>query len=346
MTNQRLILVAGSLAFLMAFSAGRNIYSGQERFKSSFDLERFFQKRLVTIAVTDSGLGGLSVVAEAVRRMKEANEFEQVDLIFYNALFSAEGGYNSLKTREEKIAVFDSALESLEEKFNPDLILIGCNTLSVLYKDTLFSKKTRTPVIGIVDPGVDLIAENLRSKPDSMAVIFGTPTTIAEESHKAGLAALGISPSRIIEIACPELEMYIERDFAGDDTEMIIAGCVDEAVAELPKPAPPFYASLNCTHFGYSLPLWESAFGEAGVRPEAILNPNSRLADVLFEPTYLGRYPKTQIAVRVVSMVEIDHQKIQSLGKWLSAASPDTAEALRRYELDPSLFEWKKNPKN
>jgi glutamate racemase len=346
MINQRLTLVGVSLAFLMALSAGRNTYSGQERSKSGFDLERFFQKRGVRIAVTDSGLGGLSVVAEAVRRMKEAGEFERVDFIFYNALFSVEGGYNSLKTREEKIGVFDSALGSLDEKFRPDLILIGCNTLSVLYKDTLFSKKTRTPVIGIVEPGVELIAENLRSKPGSMAVIFGTPTTIAEKSHKAGLSALGISPSRIVEVACPELEMYIERDFAGDDTEMIIAGCVDEAVAKLPKPASPFYASLNCTHFGYSMPLWEKAFREAGVRPEAILNPNSRLAAVLFEPRYLGRYPKTQIAVRVVSMVEIDHRQIQSLGKWLAAVSPETAEALGSYELNPSLFEWKENRKN
>jgi glutamate racemase len=321
-----------------ANSCGRSL-------RSDLDLKSFFQKQKVTIAVTDSGLGGLSVMADAVRRMKEAGEFERVDFIFYNALFSAEGGYNSLRTREEKIRVFDSALRSLEEKFRPDLILIGCNTLSVLYEDTPFSEKTRTPVVGIVEPGVELIADSLRSRPGSMAAIFGTPTTIAEESHKTGLVALGISPSRIIEVACPELEMYIERDFAGDDTEMIISACVDEALAKLPKPAPPLYASLNCTHFGYSLPLWERAFQEAGVPPEAILNPNSRLADVLFKPKFLGRYPKTQVAVRVVSMVEIDRQKIKSLGKWLSAVSPETAEALGCYELDPALFEWKGNRK-
>ncbi len=315
--------------------------SGGRGLPSEIDLNSFFQKHRVTIAVTDSGLGGLSVMAEAVRRMKEAGEFERVDFVFYNALFSTEGGYNSLRTREEKIKVFDSALRSLEKKFHPDLILIGCNTLSALYEDTPFSKRTRIPVVGIVEPGVALIAESLSPKPGSMAAIFGTPTTIAEGSHKSGLVTLGISPSRIIEVACPELEMYIERDFAGDDTEMIISACVDEALAKLPKPAPPLYASLNCTHFGYSLPLWEKAFREAGVQPEAILNPNTRLADVLFKPEFLGRYPKTQLAVRVVSMVEIGRQKIESLGNWLSAVSPETAEALGRYELDPSLFEWK-----
>ncbi len=327
--------------FMLVFLILWALNSGGRDFSSEYDLNSFFQKRRVTIAITDSGLGGLSVMAEAVRRMKDAGEFEQVEFIYYNALFSSEGGYNSLRTRVEKIHVFDSALGSLEKKFHPDLILIGCNTLSVLYEDTLFSKKTRTPVVGIVEPGVALIAASLGSKPDSMVTIFGTPTTIAEGSHKSGLAALGVSPSRIIEVACPELEIYIERDFAGDDTEMVISACVDEALAELPKPAPPLYASLNCTHFGYSLPLWKKAFQEAGVRPEAILNPNSRLANVLFKPELLGRYSKTQISVRVVSMIEVGGQKIESLGKWLSAVSPETAEALGRYQLDPSLFEWK-----
>jgi len=333
--------MAVSLVFLMAFSADRTAHSSQEKLKADLNLETFFQKHRVTIAVTDSGLGGLSVMAEAVRRMKEAGEFERVDFVFYNALFSTEGGYNSLRTREEKIQVFNSALGSLDKKFHPDLILIGCNTLSALYEDTPFSKRTRIPVVGIVEPGVALIAESLSSKPGSMAIIFGTPTTIAEGSHKSGLVTLGVSPSRIIEVACPELEMYIERDFAGDDTEMIISACVDEALAKLPKPAPPLYASLNCTHFGYSLPLWEKAFREAGVQPEAILNPNFRLTDVLFRPEFLGRYSKTQVAVRVVSMVEISRQKIESLGKWLSAFSPETAEALGHYQLDPSLFDWK-----
>src|SRR5512139_1143895 len=87
-------------------------------------LERFLKKKRVTIAVTDSGLGGLSVLGEAAVRMKKAGTFEAVDFIFYNALFSAEGGYNSLGTRGEKIAIFQSALGGLEKRYRPDLILI------------------------------------------------------------------------------------------------------------------------------------------------------------------------------------------------------------------------------
>lgn len=309
---------------------------------SSPDLSRFFQRERATIAVTDSGLGGLSVMAGAIQRMKETGIFKGADFVFFNALFSLEGGYNSLKTREDKVEIFNSALESLEKKFRPDLILIGCNTLSVLYEDTPFSRKTKILVIGIVEAGVELISQGLSGHSDSSVIIFGTPTTISEETHKKRLIEQGFAASRIIVQSCPELENYIEKDYAGDETEMLISGCVDEALQKIAAPLPALLVSLNCTHYGYSLPLWEKAFHDAGIKPLAILNPNSRLVDSLFKPEYLNRYKKTEITARVVSMVEISQEKALSLGKWLQDTSPETAAALRNYELNSALFEWKK----
>ncbi len=306
------------------------------------DLNEFFEKEKVTIAVTDSGLGGLSVVAEAVRRMKEERVFKEVNFLFYNALFSLEGGYNSLKTRKEKIGVFSSALESLEKRCQPDLILIGCNTLSVLYPDTPFSRKTKTPVVGIVGPGVKMIAESLQAHPDAVVIIFGTPTTVSEATHKKMLLEQKFSEEKILLQSCPELENYIERDHAGEETGMLISACVDEAFQKMASPPPPFFASLNCTHYGYSLPLWEKAFEEAGAKPLAILNPNSRMLDALFRQEHRGRFKETRVSARVVSMVEVGPEKTSTLGKWLEGISPEVAVALRRYEHNPLLFEWQK----
>jgi glutamate racemase len=303
--------------------------------------ESFFQKSNPTVAITDSGLGGLAVLAEAARRMKEAGIFEQVDFVFFNALFSNEGGYNSLKTREEKIRVFDSAMESLRAGFKPEVILIGCNTLSVLYKDTLFSKRRDIPVAGIVDSGVHLIARALRDHPDASVIIFGTATTISERTYPVELEKLGFDAGRILGQPCPELESFIERNPRADETGMLISGCVAEAVAKLASPPPPILVSLNCTHYGYSLPLWEEAFEEAGTKPLDVLNPNSRMTDVLFRPELSGRFKKTEIRTRVVSMVELSRSKIDSLAPLLEHISPETAEALRLYEHRPDLFEWK-----
>jgi folylpolyglutamate synthase/dihydropteroate synthase len=66
------------------------------------------------------------------------------------------------------------------------------------------------------------------------------------------------------------------------------------------------------------------------------------MIDILFRPEYRGRFDKTSVFARVVSMVEIGLEKRSTLGKWLEEISPEVAAALRGYELNPSLFEWKK----
>ncbi len=340
-SGRRLCPVFTLLSALLIAAGSPSLTSGDSGWSQKKGREPFFQKDRVTIAVTDSGLGGLSVLAEAVRMMKETGIFEGVDFIFFNALFSNEGGYNSLKTRQEKIRVLDRALKSLRDNFRPDIILIGCNTLSVLYKDTAFSRQVDIPVSGIVDAGVELIAQGLKDHPDASVLIFGTPTTISERTFPGELERLGFAADRMYAQSCPELESFIENNPQGDETGMIISGCVSEAVEKLSSPPPPLLISLNCTHYGYSLPFWDKAFEEAGIKPLAILNPNSRMTEVLFNPQYAGRYDKTEIRIRAVSMVEISRPKIASLAPWLERISPETAEALRRYEHKPDLFEWK-----
>jgi glutamate racemase len=334
--GRRLCAVLAGLSALLLAAGAPSLTGGSQK----KGREPFFQKERVTVAVTDSGLGGLSILAEAARRMKEAGLFESVDFVFFNALFSNEGGYNSLKTREEKIRVLDSALESLAGRFRPDVLLVGCNTLSVLYKDTRFSRRTDIPVFVIVDSGVKLIAQGLTEHPEASVLIFGTPTTISERTYPYELEKLGFAAERIRAQSCPELESFIENNPLGDETGMLISGDVSEAVEKLPSPPPPLLVSLNCTHYGYSLPLWEKAFAEAGIKPLAFLNPNSRMTDVLFNREYVGRFKKTEVRIRVVSMVELSRTKIESLAPWLERLSPETAGALRSYEHQPDLFEW------
>jgi len=332
------------LLLLFLLFCAQNFYSFPVKIQLSGQEEKFdkfFLKNEVTVAVTDSGLGGLSIMADAVERMRESKIFQKVNFIFFNALFSNEGGFNSLKTRKEKIQIFDSALKSLENNYNPDLILIGCNTLSVIYDDTSFSKETSTPVVGIVEAGVDLIAQKLETSPESKVIIFATHTTISEETHKKKLEKQGILSQRITLQTCPELVNYIEKGYASDETEMLISAYVADALHKMKDAQSPLYVSLNCTHYGYSLDLWEEAFRSSKVKPLGFLNPNSKMIDFLFEPQERNRFDGTEISIRVISMVEIGKEKIQSIGKKLNETSPQTSEALSNYELKPTLFKWK-----
>lgn len=334
-----------NISFLILFSLILIFFScaGKKELPSlQAKLDRFFRKKEVTVVVTDSGLGGLSIVADASERMKKSKIFRDVNFIFFNALFSNKGGYNSLKTREEKIRIFDSALRSLEKNYQPDLIIIGCNTLSILYDYTSFSKETKIPIVGIVESGVEIIAQNLKALPDSRVILFATQTTVSEATHKKKLAKKGFISERIITQACPELVNYIERGYTSDETEMLIFAYVDEALQKVKNLQTPLYVSLNCTHYGYSFDAWKKAFLSLGVKPLSFLNPNSKMIDFLFKPQIQNRFKTTNISVKVVSMVEISEEKINSLGCWLRKVSPQTAEALINYDKRPDLFEWEK----
>jgi glutamate racemase len=335
-----MICRAGWLFGLLAILSLSERMSGLER-QQPPDLGPFYAKRQVTIAVTDSGLGGLSIMAEAAARLKEAKVFEKADLVFFNALFSNESGYNSLKTRAEKIEVFDSALDSLEKNYRPDLILIGCNTLSVLYQETAFSKQAKIPVVGIVDAGVGMFSKALEANPAVSLILFGTETTIAEGEHQGKLIEAGIPEKRIIAQACPELASYIENGFQSDETALLIESYVEEALAKLAAPKGPVLAGLVCTHYGYSLSLWMKAFEERGQKLQGILNPNSEMLNFLFDSEYKNRVKKTEISARVVSVVEITENKRKSLAGWLEKVSPEAASALTKYELKPDLIKWR-----
>jgi glutamate racemase len=296
------------------------------------------EKDALTVVVTDSGLGGLSIAAAAAARLKKVRAYRSVNLVFANALFSNESGYNSLPDRESKIRVFDSALQGIEKTVHPNLILVGCNTLSVLIDDVPFAKTGPIPIVGIVEAGVELIARALEGAPEASVILFGTETTIAEGSHKQKLLARGIAESRIVPQACPELASYIENDFRADDTGLLISAYVDEGLNKLPDPKSPLFAALVCTHYGYARDAWTKAFAERGANLQGILDPNETLVDAVFPASLKSRFPETAIHARVISKVEIAENKRKTLGEWLARTSPEVAAALAHYELIPDLF--------
>lgn len=300
---------------------------------------RLEQKNL-TIVMTDSGLGGLSVMADVANKLQELNAYDSVQLLFVNALFSAEGGYNSLSTSEEKRRVLDSALSRMEALYHPDLLLIACNTLSIVYPTTSFSSSTQIPVQGIIDSGVAMMADRLKLNSESRILLFGTQTTIQENSHKKLLIHMGFLPDRIITQSCPDLVLYIEKDFDGEETEMLIQGYVDEAL-QITGEESPLFVCFGCTHYGYALDLWQKAFRELGQDVAGYINPNGGMARLFARPALRDRFARTKIEARVISMVPIPEETVSSLADWLFLRSPEISRALRRYENIPDLFPWK-----
>jgi len=309
--------------------------------KSPEWLPALLDKEIITIVITDSGLGGLSVVADAAVKFQQNPVFKEVNLVFVNALFSDQGGYNSLQTREEKLKVFSSALQSMQDRFSPDIILVACNTLSVLIPDTEFAANSSVPVVGIVENGVEQIAEQLKDKPEGRNIIFATQTTVDEATHKNQLLELGIKDEQIVAQSCPQLTLYIEQGYDSMYTEMLIDAYVDEALTGLSETDGPLSVSFNCTHFGYSMDFWQKAFASRGVEVSAYLDPNTKMIDFLLPVSLQNRYQQSEVELKVVSMIDIPADRQDSIGRYLHSISPTAETALREYELIPDLFEWR-----
>jgi glutamate racemase len=292
-------------------------------------------QRPFTVLVTDSGIGGIGIAAELVRTLQTLGAHERATVIFYNALFDADSGYNVLTDMAQKVAILDTALNGML-RFAPDTILLGSNTLSVLYPHTPFSRSVEIPVVGLLDLGVRHILEALGPhKEDAAVILFATPLTVREGVFRDRLQA-HLQNDQIIEHACPGLEHAI-GDGDTPTIERLIDQYVKEALQRVPAGTKRVFASLHCTHFGY----YEAAFLSALQRHQAsnprVLNPNAELARTV-APTGCIPAPKPQVDVRFVSKVHFHPQGMRSLQAYVSAISKQTCAAFLAYEYHPDLF--------
>ncbi len=291
------------------------------------------------ILITDSGVGGLSVVAYAERFVRTRGFTEPVRLTFANAAPENDYGYNSMPSKEAKLETFDRFLRNVTERFAPDSIYVACNTLSVLLPETPYFANAAIPVKGIVECGSELLVRELEADSRSVAMIFGTQTTIDAGTYPRMLRQRGIEPSRIISQACPRLADTISEDREGARTASEIRRWVGAAIEKLESADAPVIAYLACTHYGYRQELFSAAFGEAGIRAK-VVDPNERAVDDLFGARFgrRGEGVRRDVAVEFVTRYVIPETTIEALTFFLSEISPRTVAAMQNFVQIPDLF--------
>ncbi len=338
MTQSGGVLAALALAVLAAAGCS----AGSRRPATFAQAAR--EKADVTIVVTDSGLGGLSVVADLASRLPSSGVVRSARIVFVNALLDDAIGYNDLRDEADKVRVFDAALEAMERRYAPDLILIACNTLSVFYGKTEHARRGTTETVSIVPMGAKLVEKALREEPEATAVIFATKGTIDSGAHRRLLVEAGVPDGKVIGQECPKLTGAIERGAHSAETRDRLRGFVEEAVGKLSGKKGPLVVSLNCTHFGYARPLWEEAFESLGFPGVTVLDPNPLMTDLVLAEGGPKRYPATDVAVEVVSKTLITPGVRDALGELLRTTSPASADALFRWTHVPDLFHVEIDP--
>lgn len=292
------------------------------------------------LLITDSGVGGLSVCAYVEQYLRTYDIGEPVKLTYVNASPENDFGYNSMSSRNEKLENFDRFLEIIFYKFSPDSIYIACNTLSVLFPDTEFSRIGCIPVQGIVETGVNRLLRELRRSPQSSVAIFGTPTTIEEQTYSHLLQQKGINDSRIISQACPSLADTISEDLSGSRTKRKVERFVNEAIARSKEQPTDHLTYLACTHYGYRKNFFSSAFREHGIDTQ-ILNPNEFVADELFGKTKRKVDPseaRIGVEINFITRYRIPETALETIAYFLDEVSPNTVQAFKNYTHAPDLF--------
>ncbi|HKB80526.1 MAG TPA: hypothetical protein VKH35_12510 [Thermoanaerobaculia bacterium] len=291
------------------------------------------------ILVTDSGVGGLSVCAYAERFVRTHGFVEPVRLTFANAAPENDYGYNSMPSREVKLETFDRYLRNVTARYAPDLIYVACNTLSVLLADTPYVRTAAIPVKGIVGTGAAQLGSELERDPRSVAMIFGTQTTIDAGAYPRLLREHGVPASRIVSQACPGLADTISEDRRGEKTNAEIVRWVGAAIEKLPRTDVPVVAFLACTHYGYRKDLFVDALAGAGMQA-TVVDPNERAVGALFGEPAGGGGSEINRAVDVefVTRYAIPRSTVEALTFFLSDVSPRTVAAMRNFVHVPDLF--------
>ncbi len=179
------------------------------------------------IGFMDSGLGGLSVLQQAVRLMPEE------DFIYYGD--SANAPYGTKPQEEIRRLTFDVVEKLLDMGIKG--LAVACNTATSAAVRLLREKYTFLPIVGI-EPAIKPAVEENHG---GQIIVMATPMTIAQEKYHKLLDKYR-GDKEIISVPCAGLMEFVEEGelkgeeldqyfkehlsaFITDKTETIVLGC-------------------------------------------------------------------------------------------------------------------------
>ncbi len=306
-----------------------------------------------TFIITDSGFGGLSVLAGAYEALKEERFSFPLNLFFVEALpKNCYGypwkGYSLMPDTETRVKVFNNFLTGVMQHFQPERIAVVCNTLSVIVRETDFYQKHGNKIFSIIDAGLAECSRMEREK-DACIIILATQPTISSDMHRMGLVEKGIFPNeRIIPLAFPPEANYpllIETEPESAKTFAVTEQTLSKAFDRIPSEETMVYVYLGCTHFGFVQSQYVEVLNKAGFRNVRIINPNTDMTRQVVEHIRnmnTGENRIYPLQTKVYSQFVLTREQVDSGSALISGISPDIADALRHYTLkNDIILAWK-----
>lgn len=182
------------------------------------------------IGVFDSGVGGLTVVKSLLESTPEAS------IVYFGDTARVPYGGKSDGT------VARLSLECIHflRRFDPELIVVACNTASSVALPAL-ARSVDVPVVGVVDSGVRAALAATRN---GRIGVIGTAATVRSGGYERGLRA-GRPDVQIVAAPCPLLVPLVEEGWIG---HAVTRQVVHEYLAPL-LAAGIDTLILGCTHY-------------------------------------------------------------------------------------------------
>ena len=229
------------------------------------------------IGVFDSGVGGLTVLREIVRRLPHESTVYLGD--------NARAPYGT--RTDDEVRAF--SIEALDELASRDVkaIVVACNTSTAVALRDLRARYD-LPILGVVRPGASAAALSTRNR---RVGVIATPATV--RSHAYFNAIKDENPAvEVYEHATPRLVPMVEAGLlTGEEVEAAVADELApllgerDASGEFVFPLPPSARIdtllLGCTHYPLLRPVIARAVGDRVAIVDSATATASALAELL-----------------------------------------------------------------
>ena len=245
---------------------------------------------MAKIVIFDSGLGSLSIIKPIQKKIKS-------DIIYFADQKNFPYGTKSeLRLKE----IIEKTIIVLKKRFDPDLIVIGSNTPSILLKNIL--KKSK--VLGVLPPLKEAV-ENTRSC--SIAIL--ATKSVAESKSLKNYVRNNVPPSsKVITInASPLVELVESIRFVND--KKICEKKIKKLLFEPFKKHNVDVVTLSSTHLPFLLPLLKKIF------PNVIfLDPANTVANEVTRVLRKKKSTKNTISIFASGDVTLFQRKLSQMG--------------------------------
>ncbi len=193
------------------------------------------------IGIFDSGIGGLTVLKELMTQFPSNEYFYLGD--------TANVPYGTKST--EQIKTLSTSATQYFKDLKIDLLVVACNTASSLALSEIKSVIHPVPVIGVVEPGIEAVLEELSVKqfdPEIRILILGTKATVRSGIYGVELRKR-LSFNTISEQNCALAVPLIEEGWIQNPVMELV---LKEYVAPYVADKKPGIALLACTHYPWA----------------------------------------------------------------------------------------------